>query len=226
MTQTTIGILIGKKNYSESSLILSFYTKENGLVSFIFKGVKKKKIPVFLLGIYEITYFKRLESNLGIIQSMQPAVVLNDIFINPQKIIICFFLVDVLRETLKVEQSDPKIFSFLKTQILKLEIEDNLLLYPIQFLALFIGHLGFSPIIESESPNGFDLKTARFTIEKSNLDVQCVRSLSDLFRENEVKMDKILAKETLKILIDYCKIHLPNFNIEKSLTVIRETLFD
>ncbi|MFY7943298.1 MAG: recombination protein O N-terminal domain-containing protein, partial [Crocinitomicaceae bacterium] len=70
MKQKSIGILITKKNYSESSLILSFYTEESGLTSFIFKGAKKKKLPVFYLGIYEITYFKRPESNLGIIQSI------------------------------------------------------------------------------------------------------------------------------------------------------------
>ena len=60
MKNTDLGILIAKKNYSESSLILTFYTELNGLSSFIFKGARKKKLAIFHLGIYELTFFDLL----------------------------------------------------------------------------------------------------------------------------------------------------------------------
>ena len=225
MTQTTIGILIDKKNYSESSLILSFYTRESGLNSFIFKGVKKKKIPVFYLGIYEVTFFKRPESNLGIIQSMDSVVVLSDVFTNPQKLILTFFLVDVLKETLKFEQSDNLIFEFIKNQILQLEVQDNLLMFPIYFLTSHIQLLGFSPIIDTINPKGFDLKTSRFTETQTEFDITTVQLLYSAFKQTPFISDKISAHKALLILLDYCKLHLPSFNVDKSLKIIRETLY-
>jgi DNA repair protein RecO (recombination protein O) len=114
---TDLGILIAKKNYSESSLILTCYTELNGLSSFIFKGARKKKLAIFHLGIYELTFFKRAESELGIINAMDLALPLSEIYSNPQKTILCFFIADVLKQTLKVEGRDALIFKFLREKI-------------------------------------------------------------------------------------------------------------
>lgn len=226
MKQKTVGILITKKNYSESSLILSFYTEDSGLISFIFKGAKKKKLPIFYLGIYEITYFKRPESNLGIVNSLDPAVILNDIFTNPQKLILSFFIVDLLKETLKVEQPDPRIFDFIKNQIIQLEVQENLIHFPINFLTNHIQNLGFSPNINVENPLGFDLKLGRFTKEQTDLETDVVQLLYLAFKNQfQTILDKNTAQKALLILLNYCQIHLPNFNVEKSLKVIRETLY-
>ncbi len=225
MKEKTIGILIAKKNYSESSLILSFYSEKEGLISFIFKGAKKKKIPIFYLGIYEISYFKRPESNLGIINSIDSAVVLADIFTNPQKLILSFFLVEILKETLKVEQPDSQMFEFIKNQILLLEVQDNLIYFPIKFLASYIQKLGFAPIIDEEEPKGFDLKSGRFTKDKTELNFNTIQLLVASFQKQTFDFDKNTAQKALSILLEYCKMHLPNFNVEKSLKVIRETLY-
>ena len=225
MKQSTLGILIGKKNYSESSLILSFYTKEVGLSSFIFKGAKKKKLPIFYTGIYEISYFKRPDSNLGIIQSMEQAVVLTDTFSNPQKLILSFFMVEVLKETLKEEQQDKQIFDFVRDQILKLESQENLLLFPIEFLTVLIQYLGFSPVIDIENPKGFDLRKSQFTEEVSEFDVAPVQLLNQIFMKLQVHSEKNTAQKALTILLDYYKVHLPNFQVDKSLKVIKETLY-
>lgn len=225
MKQKTVGILITKKNYSESSLILSFYTEDSGLISFIFKGAKKKKLPIFYLGIYEITYFKRPESSLGIVNSIDPAVILNDIFTNPQKLILSFFIVDLLKETLKVEQPDPLIFDFIKNQIIQLEVQENLIHFPINFLTNHIQNLGFSPNINVENPLGFDLKLGRFTKEQTDLETDAVQLLYLAFKNRAINSNKFTAQKALLILLEYCKLHLPNFNVNKTLNVIRETLY-
>lgn len=225
MKEKTIGILISKKNYSESSVVLSFYTEELGLISFIFKGARKKKIPLFYLGIYEIAYFKRPESNLGIINTIDPVIVLADIYINPQKLILSFFLVDVLKETLKVEQPDKQVFNFIKIQILELEVQEDLIFFPIKFLSSLLQNLGFSPIFEDENPKGFDLKNGKFTKELTDFDDETIRVLHSAFAHIPINSDRISGHKALNILMDYCKIHLPNFNVDKSLKVIRETLY-
>ena len=225
MKENTIGILISKKNYSESSLILSFYTKNNGILSFIFKGAKKKKNPFFYLGIYEVSYFRRPESNLGIIHSLDSAVVLSEIYNNPQKLILSFFLVDILKETLKEESQDHELFNFIWKQILQLETETNLLLFPISFLTSYINYLGFSPVLLDEPPKGFELSSGRFTNDLNVYDAKAVQLLHNVFKNMPIESDKETAKKTLIILLDYYKSHIPSFNVKYSLNIIRETLY-
>jgi DNA repair protein RecO (recombination protein O) len=220
-----IGILIQKKNYSESSLILTFYTEGNGLISFIFKGAKKKKLAVFHLGIYEISYFKRPESNLGIIQSLEAVVPLTDLFSNPQKIIIGFFMVEVLSQTLKTEHSDPDLFHFIKDVILQLEVQNDLLSFPLGFLGNYIQKLGFSPLSEIENPKGFEIHSGQFTDQETGFDLAVVTTLDELFQGNAIETNKETAQKTLQVLLDYYKSHLPHFNAENSLKIIRDTLY-
>lgn len=226
MKEKIIGILITKKNYSESSLILSFYSSEYGLITLIFKGAKKKKHPIFYLGIYEITFFKRPDSNLGIIQAIDPAVVLTDIFTNPQKVILSFFLVDVLKETLKAEQPDSKMFQFIKNQILEMEVQGNLIHFPVNFLTLLIKNLGFSPIIDADHPTSFDIRSGRFSREYSEIETDVVMLLYSTFKDIQLSFDLTVYKKALVVLLDYCKIHLPNFNVDKSLKIIKDTLYE
>lgn len=225
MKNKDVGILIHKKNYSESSLILTFYTEGNGLISFIFKGAKKKKLAIFHLGIYELTYFKRPESNLGIIQSLEAGVPLTELFSNPQKIIIGFFMVDVLGQTLKTEHSDPELFHFIKNNILELEVQSDLLSFPLAFLGNYIRKLGFSPLSEVENPKGFDLNSGRFTSEETGMIPTVVKQLDLLFQGLPIECSKEIAQKALQILLDYYKLHLPHFNAENSLKIIRDTLY-
>lgn len=226
MKDKTQGILVGKKNYSESSLILSFYTKNQGLVSFIFKGAKKKQAAIFYLEIYELSYFLRPESNLGIIQTMNKVVVLTEIFLNPRKLIMSFFLTDILRKSLKEEQPDSAIYEFLKNQILVLESQENLLFFPLVFLLNYIKLLGFSPIVDSTQSSDFDSKLSRVTLSQSENDEKAVKLMRDLLNQKTVEIDQKTTQNALILLLDYYKKHLPNFNIDSSLQIIRETLYD
>lgn len=225
MKTKDIGILISKKNYSESSLILTFYTEGNGLISFIFKGAKKKKLAIFHLGIYELTYFKRPESNLGIIQNLEAGVPLTELFSNPQKIIIGFFMVDVLGQTLKTEHSDPELFDFIKNAILQLEVENDLLLFPLNFLGNLIQKLGFSPLNEEENPKGFDLHSGKFTQYETGVEPSVVSALLYLFQGKNTEINKETAQRTLQVFLDYYKSHLPHFNADNSMKIIRDTLY-
>ncbi|MFM7683996.1 MAG: hypothetical protein ACKO7P_14825, partial [Bacteroidota bacterium] len=63
--------------------------------------------------------------------------------------------------------------------------------------------------------------------EKTDLETDAVDLLFSAFKHQlPIDSDKNTAQKALLILLDYCHIHLPNFNVEKSLKVIRETLYD
>ena len=230
MKNKDIGILIGKKNYSESSLILTFYTELNGLSSFIFKGARKKKLAIFHLGIYELTFFKRAESELGIINALDVAFPLSDIYTNPQKTILCFFIADVLKQTLKVEGGDALVFNFLREKICLLEVQSDLYTFPLEFLTGLIANLGYLPHFEEDNAPYFDLQKGVFTAVESPysylVEEQTAQQLKTYFEGNYLQsFEKETTKKSLQLMIDYYRIHVPNFRIEVSLGIIKDTLY-
>ena len=230
MKNKDIGILIGKKNYSESSLILTFYTELNGLSSFIFKGARKKKLAIFHLGIYELTFFKRAESELGIINALDVAFPLSDIYTNPQKTILCFFIADVLKQTLKVEGGDALVFNFIREKICLLEVQSDLYTFPLEFLTGLIANLGYLPHFEEDNAPYFDLQKGVFTAVESPfsyfVEEQTAQQLKTYFEGNyEQTFEKETTKKSLELLIDYYQIHIPNFRIDISLGIIKDTLY-
>ena len=230
MKNKDIGILIGKKNYSESSLILTFYTELNGLSSFIFKGARKKKLAIFHLGIYELTFFKRAESELGIINALDVAFPLSDIYTNPQKTILCFFIADVLKQTLKVEGGDALVFNFIREKICLLEVQSDLYTFPLEFLTGLIANLGYLPHFEEDNAPYFDLQKGVFTAVESPfsyfVEEQTAQQLKTYFEGNYLQsFEKETTKKSLQLMIDYYRIHIPNFRIDVSLGILKDTLY-
>lgn len=230
MKDKDFGILLTRKSYSESSLILTFYTEKQGLNTFIFKGAKKKNKAIFTLGIFELTYFKRPESDMGIINSMENAVALLDYYSNPQKIILGFFIADILNQTIKVEDADPSLFYFLKNQIISLEATDDCFNFPLYFLAGLTKELGYSPLFEIDHPVSFDIQRGEFldynSGNSSSVEGEAVVLLGQLFQEETLtSFSKETTRKALHTLLLYLKMHAPNFHVEKSMEVIRETLY-
>ena len=93
MKAKELGLLLDKQAYSESSMILHFYTLERGFQSFIFKGALKKRKALNQMGLYEINYFKRPESDLGIINQLDFAWTPQVLFERPQKVLLVFFMI-------------------------------------------------------------------------------------------------------------------------------------
>ena len=208
------GFLLHRISYSESSLILVFYTQKNGLAKYIYKGGKKKKIAMHPLGLYEIAAFKRPESDLGIISSLQwetPSLKLLD---KPLKVLICFFLSDVLRQTLKEEQADTGLFNFLENAMQNLNTSQDDKAFPFEPQTM-------------EDPKFFDLSNAAFLTESSGLPNEIngpiVTFLNDMFLMEASDLE--LYKEALPIILKYMKLHLPSFDNEKSLGIIKDILY-
>lgn len=111
MKQTDLGVFIHRIAYSESSLITTFYTKNNGLQKFVFQGGKKKNSNLFPLNVCELDFYFRPDSELGKLTKADSITNLDSIFSSPIKSVIAFFIADVLRQTLQTNQKELKVFS-------------------------------------------------------------------------------------------------------------------
>ena len=231
MKTSDIGVLIDRKNYSESSVILHFYTKSQGRQQFIFKGAKKKKNPLLAIGIYEITFAKRPESELGIIQELSRVSGMNEIYDHPQKSLIAFFVAEILKTSLKQSNQDTVMFQFLSKEIISLEVCQDLFTYPLEFLARFIAQLGYMPQIESEMGNYFDLNKGVIVSQPTSgtihVSSEQLEQLSFLFigEGNSHFLDKELVRRNLDLLIDYSLFHIPGFQVKNTREIIQDILY-
>jgi len=226
-----IGILIDKKNYAESSVILHFYMQGLGRQHFIYKGAKKKNKPLLPIGIYEITYAKRPDSDLGIIQEITRVSGLNEIYEHPQKSLIAFFIAEILKSSLKQSHEDSSMFHFLREEIVALEVCQNLFCFPLQFLAKFIALSGYMPQVGQENGSFFDLQKGALVPYASSSTIQLstsqVSQLAFLFNGgvDDYLEDKSTVRQNLDLLIDYCVVHVPGFQVKTTREIIQDILY-
>jgi DNA repair protein RecO (recombination protein O) len=230
MKQTDIGILLNRISYSENSLIATFFTEKSGIQKFIFLGGKKKSGNLFPLGIYELTFYKRPDSELGKINQAVLVNSMQNIFLNPIKSVIVFFVAEILYQSIKTEEKDAELFLFINNEINQLESEEQLKVYPALFLLKLITYLGIKPHVENVNSQYFDLEQGVFTSNPTNLDKSinssASRAIRDFLFENEhnTELLQVNGKEVISILIAYLTIHLPSFKGQKSLELVREIL--
>lgn len=232
MKAKELGLLIDKQAYSESSSILHFYTQERGYQTFIFKGGLKKRKALNQLGLYELSYFKRPESDLGIINQLDFAWSAFQIYAQPQKVLLVFFLADILKQTLRHQGPDPALFDFLRAQVILLETNINNKSFPTSFLAQYLMTMGYAPLMDAENPKSFDLKRGVF----DSAPLESIDSVDDpelvLFLKAQFWPDETTVfsnenyKEGLKLLVKYAALHVPGFHLDKTIEILHETLYN
>jgi len=235
MKSVQTGILLRKLNYSETSLILHFYTLEEGFKPFLFQGGKKKKGNILHpLSIVEIESYQRPDSELGKISSISPQPVLQSIPMHPVKGGLAFFLTELIAQCLKSSDSDQRMFRFLIEEIKWLDATKEITNYPIWFLLKFADLLGFSPHVLGEKPIYFDLEEGELTLYKPKghvfIEDDTIPILVELLNQQKpefmlYKIHKTIRKRLINNLIDYFKQHISNFKTPKSLEVM-QTVFN
>jgi DNA repair protein RecO (recombination protein O) len=226
-------IFLHRINYSESSLIATFYTLRHGIQKFIFQGGKKKSNALFPLSVSEITYYRRPDSDLGKLTEASPILVLAGITIEPMKSTIAFFLVDVLKQCLKTDQPDPQLFLFLESQIVQLDTcsSNELSLFATNFLIGLSEQLGIEPHLDQTNKKFFHLEEGEFKDLEGNGNLCAsgpgVTLIQELLRHTPTQhTDKLTRTEAFETMIHYYRIHIPRFDVQKSLDVIREILYN
>lgn len=228
MKQTDYAIFIHRIAYSESSLITSFYTLEHGLTQFLYQGGKKKSGALIPMGIYELEFYTRNDSQLGKLTNVSIVHPFLSILNDPIKSTIAYFLCDIIRNTVHVNQADKQIYQYLSQTIIELDHSDSIQLFPIQFLANYTQFLGIQPDCSAKEPICFDLDNGEFfnNIIHNGITVEgsIVTDLFALFTNQQHAYSN--KRELLRILLKYYSIHIPRFDISKSLEIIQEVIYD
>lgn len=153
MLYKTEGIVLGSVKYRESSLVVTFFTSEFGLLSYIVNSVRTAK-PRFHPSLFQpltivelVTYHsvnKHLQrfSEIKLLQSDKP-------FESATKTCIKLFLAEFLGKILKEEGKNIELFEFVKIKLLEFNDTLHFRDFHLYFLADFTNYLGIN-INESE----------------------------------------------------------------------------
>jgi DNA repair protein RecO (recombination protein O) len=228
MKATDKGIFLHRLAYSETSLIVTFYTKSSGLRKFIFKGGKKKAHSLFPMSIGELSFYERKESDLLHLTSVDPATT-HQFQFDPVKSTIAFFLAEVVRKCIQQGGPDEMLYNFVTDQISSLEENEDRQYYPIHFLIDFSEVLGIQPYIEDEQAAYFNLDDGTFdTSSKVELRVAAGEE-ARLIKQRILGVEtmdytKEVREKALEVMLDYYRIHIPNFDTVGSYEIVKEIL--
>ena len=220
-------IVLELKNYSESSLWVCFFSKENGVQNGIIKGGKKKRTKPSILGFYNFTIYRHSESGLQTVVNLERTIPLDEIYCSPQKVLIAFFMSDSYKSILVNCGTDSTFFDFIKTQVLKLKQVDKTGPFPVVFLAELISYLGYPPLNPSGSVESFDPLNGVFNPNSPSLQTihekVVVEEIHFIFNEQERVL--LNPKKVFDALINYAIQHVPGYNRNKSIEVIKDVLY-
>jgi DNA repair protein RecO (recombination protein O) len=222
-------IVLHRINYSNSSLVVNCYTKQNGRQSFLFQGGKKKSAHVFPLSMCEISYYHRSDGELGKISDFNPLNTLLQIQLDPVKSSIAFFWADIIRKTTTDGQDDPAMFDFLNNQIVALNKVKSVQDTNLMFLLHYTQFLGIEPQ-HAGNKKYFNLTEGVFTNEPYGAytfggdEIDALQQV--ICSETENAIPSLLRRKILDVLVLYFTLHLPGLKINQSLEIIRETLYD
>lgn len=227
MKQTDESIFLHRTAFSDSSLIVTYYTRNSGLRKFVFKGGKKKAHQLFPLSISELTFYGRPESELLQLTSCEATVHTNFQF-DPVKSTIAFFIAECIRKCVHEYDTDLNLFDFLKASVIQLDqLESEKGLFPVTFLVEFSEMLGMQPLVE-DSAAIFDLDEGTIADgahpgHRSASGPQ-VQLIAALIKGEEYASNKTVREEALKTMMDYYMIHVPRLNQFETYSIVREIL--
>jgi len=235
---TTKAIILSSLKYGDTNLIVKCYTQEEGVKTYLIRGVLKPKKSGL-----KAAYFQPL-TQLRIVANHNSKNTLNSIkelqVIHPYKTFhtdivkqsVVLFLSEVLSNSIQEEEQNLALYEYLETAFIWLDVHDRVANFHLLFLLNLSGFLGFYPDTSDKNKKGFDLLEGVFS---DNIHEKNVISKNDFYQfkkllgiifdtlEN-VTYSKEERQLVLKVIIQYFKLHLDSFRNPKSLQVL-ETVF-
>lgn len=234
MIETTKAIVLNTIKYGDTSLIATCYTEKCGIKSYMLRGVlKAKKAKI------KTAYFQPLmqlnltanHNNKGSLNSLRDVEVVhfyNSIYVSIKKQTIALFLSEILSQSVKEEEYNSALYTYLETSFLWLDTHDEISNFHLLFLLNLTKFLGFYPEINTTHNTYFDMVEGRFTAVKEHNAVfgENLNQFKKLLGINfdvlhQVNFNAANRQVVLAMLIQYFELHLSGFKKPKSLAILK-----
>lgn len=230
MLHKTRAIVLHHIKYGESSLIVTLYTEQYGRIACIVNGVrtKRSKLPVTLfqpLTLLEIDYYYRQNRDLQRLKEASCTIPYHSIPYNISKSTIALFLAEVLYLTLREEESNSSLFSFIFHALQLLDNKDDgSSNFHLWFMLHFSRFLGFFPP-EQDIPDAESISSDLQVFY--SMPATAVAALRLLVANPQGPPDKLnMGNQDRNLLLEriirYYALHVEGFSRLKSFTILQE----
>ena len=221
-TITTKAIVLSSLKYSDTSLIVKCYTEQEGIKSYIIKGVLKAK-----KGGIKVAYFQPLTQLILVANHSSKS------SLNTLKEAVVLFMSEVFSNSIQEEEKNEDFYTYLEAGLIWLDAHDKIANFHLFFLLNATHFLGFYPNTTETTLLGFDLLNGNFSeptgdknIISGNEFYQFKKLLGITFDTIEdVSFSKNERQLVLQIIIRYFELHLDGFRKPKSLQIL-EAVFN
>ena len=218
--------------FGDSSTIVTLFTRTYGKQTFMFQGGKKKGSNSYPLQQIELEYYKRPESELGKISKL--ALLDQSLTLQlqqePIRALVVMFMAEVLLQCLKPNHPDEEMFDYVQDELITLLTTSELQVIPILFLVHVSDHMGILPAIEEQNKLVFHLDEGEFSnASRQGLHErmgEAVDLIQDLIRGGDPLKNpsRAVYRDALSIMLDFFTLHIPNFDVSRSISIIQEVL--
>lgn len=234
MLVKTKAIVLSALKYQEKSLIVKCFTESDGLKSYFvpsaYSGKKSnQKIAYFQpLTLLEIEANHKNKGTLEHFKEIKLATAFQTINTNIFKSTIVIFLSEMLHHSIKEEEKNQSLFTFLEAALLWLDTHEETANFHLILLLEMSKFLGFYPDTSDADYKHFEMTEGVFSPFQG---VSCLtehethlfKKLLHLKFDSDQKIFAGIERQILlKILLDYYTIHLDGFKKPKSLEVLKE----
>lgn len=232
MLVKTKAIVISSLKYQEKSLIVKCFTQSDGLKSYFVPNAfaakkSNQKIAYFQpFSILEIEANHKNKGTLEHFKEIKLAHSFQTIPIDVVKSSMMLFLSEMLHHSIKEEEKNDNLFTFLETALLWLDNHEEITNFHLIFLLQMTKFFGFFPT--NSSGNYFEMVDGVFAEYQGTSclnfqETELLKKLLEVKFETTKKLFLASERQTLlKIIIDYYSIHLDGFKKPKSLDVLKE----
>ncbi|HYC86008.1 MAG TPA: DNA repair protein RecO [Chryseosolibacter sp.] len=222
MIHKTRGIVFRFTRFRETSIIVTIFTDEFGLQSYIVNGVRTKhsktnKIALFQpLTLLNLVVYHRPQANIERIREVQCLYPFATLTTDMRKSAIAMFLTELLNKTVKEETHAREIFEFILNSLITLDkLNGDFENYHLQFMLRLSHYLGFGVQSVNELVGG----RAADEVSEQLLDRLLVSDYS-----NNIKMSNAQRRGLLDLILDFYLRHFDSMREMKSLQVLRDVM--
>ena len=235
----TKAIVFGAIKYGDTSLIVKCFTQEDGVKSYMVKGIlsskkgKLKKAYFQPLTQLQMVASHNTKNRLNTIKEARVFYSYNSIYNSIVKQTIVLFISEILSNIIQEEEKNSALYTYIETSLLWLDNHNEIANFHLVFLTNLLKFLGFYPDTSDMDKKVFNLAEGSFTdSEYKNLTLYDVELT--LFKRilgvnfdtiNSISLNKNERRIILKTIIKYFELHLEGFRKPKSLDIL-ETVFN
>lgn len=240
MILDTKGIVLHAIKYSETSLIVHIYTEAFGLQSYLIKGVRQPNSR-FRSGLFQpltlldMVVYHQEKSSLRQAKELKIAEPCYSITADIRKSSIALFLAELIYRSIKEEETNPALFSFIWHSILLLDAsEKGLSGFHLLFTIKLSRYLGFFPQTNrTEVQRFFHLREGSFTPLFSDPEECLDESMSswvhqlagsDMDQFSLLSVPAAIRQPLLEKLLLYYHLHLPGMKRVRSHEILHTVL--